>query len=298
MSQSNKPSAATLEAIRHLARLGVRGWVLIGLMLGAIYLANKFLPDSDTPAQAASGDVPSVASTEEPDAVGGPANGSSSSADVGADDFGPDPQAPLPTGNAADSSAPPASNGPKRTYPVVRVTYRTRAGEATVDLDPDAVLTRTDGKGLALAERLSGGETLKTNCADDATVKTAKAIRTADIRPPPRCAPLVVEPYLEGITVMNFDRPVRGATEDGVLDVSATLERIALGKKHSHRNDGSVFRNRERRLPRQPEGYYREYVVPTTGVGGPGPQRLVIGKGGDIWYTPDHYDSFRALVQP
>jgi filamentous hemagglutinin len=32
--------------------------------------------------------------------------------------------------------------------------------------------------------------------------------------------------------------------------------------------------------------------VPTPGVSGPGPQRIVTGKNGEMYYTPDHYDTF------
>jgi filamentous hemagglutinin len=45
-------------------------------------------------------------------------------------------------------------------------------------------------------------------------------------------------------------------------------------------------------LPAKPAGFYKEYVVPTPGVKGPGPQRIVAGSDGKMYYTPDHYDSF------
>ena len=51
---------------------------------------------------------------------------------------------------------------------------------------------------------------------------------------------------------------------------------------------------RTRLLPSRPEGYYREFVHPTPGVRGPGPQRVVQGQGGELFYSPDHYGtSFR-----
>jgi filamentous hemagglutinin len=65
-----------------------------------------------------------------------------------------------------------------------------------------------------------------------------------------------------------------------------------MGVPFPHVNDGSVFMNREGLLPEQPVGYYREYVHPTAGIDGPGRQRLVIGGGGETYYTPDHYKSF------
>ncbi len=82
---------------------------------------------------------------------------------------------------------------------------------------------------------------------------------------------------------------------DGRLDLAPTLERIERGEKHPHRNDGSVFQNRERRLPAKPRGYYHEYVHPTPSTSGPGAQRVVIGDDRDVWYTPDHYETFQEV---
>ncbi len=78
----------------------------------------------------------------------------------------------------------------------------------------------------------------------------------------------------------------------GTIDLQPTLDRIAKGDRNSHRNDGTVFQNRERRLPAKPSGYYKEYVHPTPKLSGPGPQRVIIGTDGDAWYTPDHYKTF------
>jgi len=75
-----------------------------------------------------------------------------------------------------------------------------------------------------------------------------------------------------------------------------TSHRIDDGVPFPHRNDGSVFQNREGLLPAQSPGYYREYVVPTPGVRGPGPQRLILGQGGEIYYTLDHYLTFIDLT--
>lgn len=81
----------------------------------------------------------------------------------------------------------------------------------------------------------------------------------------------------------------------GAVDLGPTLDRIARGEKYPHRNDGSVFGNREGRLPKKPRDWYREYVVPTPGVHGPGPQRIILGRDGEAFYTPDHYRMFIPL---
>lgn len=81
----------------------------------------------------------------------------------------------------------------------------------------------------------------------------------------------------------------------GDIDLTPTLERIDRRERHPHRNDGGIFRNLERRLPMQPPGYYKEYVHPTPETNGPGPQRVVLGQQGEIYYTPDHYQTFQRI---
>jgi ribonuclease T1 len=64
--------------------------------------------------------------------------------------------------------------------------------------------------------------------------------------------------------------------------------------------DGSVFGNRERQLPGQTRGYYREYTVTTPGLNHRGARRIVCGgpprTPDACFYTADHYDSFRKIV--
>lgn len=76
-----------------------------------------------------------------------------------------------------------------------------------------------------------------------------------------------------------------------------TLEAVERGGPFRYERDGSVFYNREQRLPRRPRGYYREYTVPTPGSPDRGARRLVVG--GDppevFYYTDDHYRTFRRV---
>lgn len=83
-------------------------------------------------------------------------------------------------------------------------------------------------------------------------------------------------------------------------EAAPVIQRIQQGGRFPHRQDGSVFGNRERRLPGREHGYYREYTVPTPGLSHRGARRIVTG--GDPprewYYTGDHYDSFRAFQPP
>jgi guanyl-specific ribonuclease Sa len=81
----------------------------------------------------------------------------------------------------------------------------------------------------------------------------------------------------------------------GDVDLSPTLNRIDRGVRLRFSHDGIVFENREKRLPIEARGYYHEFVHPTPGDNGPGGQRVVIGRKGEVYYTPDHYRTFRRV---
>lgn len=81
----------------------------------------------------------------------------------------------------------------------------------------------------------------------------------------------------------------------GWVDLRTTLNRIKNGEIYSHRNDGTVFKNREGLLPKHSEGYYREFVQPTPSIQHAGPQRIITGEKGELFYTPDHYKTFIPL---
>ena len=74
-----------------------------------------------------------------------------------------------------------------------------------------------------------------------------------------------------------------------------TLALVKKGGPFPYARDGTVFGNREALLPRQKRGYYREYTVKTPGERTRGKRRIVAGRGGDYWYTDDHYASFRRI---
>lgn len=101
-----------------------------------------------------------------------------------------------------------------------------------------------------------------------------------------------------------------GSTTDpasglAVVDESAlppearhTLALIRAGGPYPYpRNDDQVFTNRERVLPPEPRGYYREFTVETPGSPDRGARRIVTGAKGEKYYTDDHYQSFRWIKE-
>jgi ribonuclease T1 len=82
-----------------------------------------------------------------------------------------------------------------------------------------------------------------------------------------------------------------------------TTERlIRSGGPFPHAKDGSTFGNRERYLPAQRRGYYREYTVRTPGARDRGARRIVCGGSRPTtpdacFYTDDHYASFKRIAQ-
>lgn len=80
-----------------------------------------------------------------------------------------------------------------------------------------------------------------------------------------------------------------------------TQRLILAGGPFPYRKDGTTFFNRERLLPAQPRGFYREYTVRTPGARDRGARRIVCG--GRVpttpqacYYTADHYASFARIV--
>ncbi len=77
-----------------------------------------------------------------------------------------------------------------------------------------------------------------------------------------------------------------------------TLKLIARGGPYPYRQDDGIFQNRERLLPPQPRGYYREYTVDTPGSRDRGARRIVTGGRPPVeyYYTDDHYRSFGSFT--
>ena len=83
-------------------------------------------------------------------------------------------------------------------------------------------------------------------------------------------------------------------------EAQQTLIQIYQNGPFPHDRDGAIFENREKLLPIEPSGYYREYTVPTPGAKDRGARRIVCGgkKPSDpdrCYYTADRYLSFQFI---
>lgn len=88
---------------------------------------------------------------------------------------------------------------------------------------------------------------------------------------------------------------------------------IHYGNHLPYSQDGAKFKNKEGKLPAKEYGYYREYTLLTGSaphtvkigdkvynvapdLSARGSERLIIGGGEKIYYTPDHYKTFILLT--
>jgi len=138
---------------------------------------------------------------------------------------------------------------------------------------------RIQGKPVSLCGRKTGLAISVTGALWLASAVWAKA-------PPPEAAPVVV-------SVAKAELPKEAQT---------TQRLIRAGGPFPYPKDGIVFGNRERVLPAEPRGYYREYTVKTPGTRDRGARRIVCGgqpptRPAACYYTGDHYRSFARIVE-
>ncbi|MGW1766243.1 ribonuclease domain-containing protein [Streptomyces sp. NPDC002073] len=138
---------------------------------------------------------------------------------------------------------------------------------------------------VAAAAGCAGGTSAP---ATDRTAGTGTATGTA--------APSATRPG--GATIPGWARGMRTVREDELPPQGReTLRLIDRGGPYPYRQDGTVFGNFERVLPRHERGYYHEYTVKTPGVRTRGARRIVTGQGGEFYYTGDHYKTFKAVLR-
>ena len=76
-----------------------------------------------------------------------------------------------------------------------------------------------------------------------------------------------------------------------------TIALIKKGGPFPQQRDGVTFGNREKILPPRERGWYREYTVKTPGARDRGARRIVAGRDGTLYYSDDHYRSFKRILE-
>lgn len=104
---------------------------------------------------------------------------------------------------------------------------------------------------------------------------------------PSSSAPSAPSPSSRSGTVALSDLPPEAAETLDLID--------AGGPFPNPGKDGSTFGNVEGLLPKHPRGYYAEYTVPTPGAATRGARRIIVGDGGELYWTADHYASFQRI---
>ena len=95
--------------------------------------------------------------------------------------------------------------------------------------------------------------------------------------------------------VLAFSGEIR--TAERPPEARQALEQIKAGGPFSFPNDGKTFNSREARLPKRERGYCREVTLPTPDLRERGARRIVAGRGGEFYYTDDHYRTFKRIIE-
>ena len=106
-----------------------------------------------------------------------------------------------------------------------------------------------------------------------------------------------VQTYAD-VFVSNNDREMQVIVVSALpLEGRETLHLIKRGGPFSYARDGVIFSNFEKRLPKRQRGYYREFTVKTPGIRNRGARRIVCGQPVECYYSADHYQTFRRIVE-
>lgn len=146
------------------------------------------------------------------------------------------------------------------------------------------MITRCARLGLAL---FTGLVLLLTGCAGGSA--TDRATGSAPSR-----TPAAAPSRTPGATAVSGLPTVRES--ELPAEARRTLALIRSDGPYPYAKDGAVFSNFEKVLPQRKRGYYHEYTVKTPGERDRGARRIVTGRDGEIYYTDDHYESFREVV--
>ncbi len=161
---------------------------------------------------------------------------------------------------------------------------------ATIEAQANVTPTRTP-RARATATRTPRSRATATNTprVRATPTRTPKARVTPTHTPRARATATPRGQGVSGLPTIRYQDLPRQARE--------TIALIEQGGPFPFERDGITFQNREQLLPRQRSGYYREYTVITPGSRDRGARRIIAGAEGELYYTADHYESFREVIR-
>lgn len=196
-------------------------------------------------------------------------------------------------------------------FTVLALNVNTSAGENRLSVIKISALSGNDSysgfDGSGLSSSLSFKEVLEAAVAELQVSKKAAKVKAVSVESSPAETPAVeIQQVKPGTKISpQFSDPGRTAL---ILKI---ISDIYNGRPLQFPKDGTIFTNIEKVLPINPDPkYYKEYtVLPPAGSpstitigdkeytvpppqGHRGAERLVIGGGQNVYYTPDHYRTF------
>lgn len=87
------------------------------------------------------------------------------------------------------------------------------------------------------------------------------------------------------------------SADDLPVTAVATLALVDAGGPFPNVGDGAPYPDRTGALPSRPPGYYRQYQVAQPGGSDESPWHLVVGGGGEVFWTDDGFASFRRVTR-
>lgn len=143
-----------------------------------------------------------------------------------------------------------------------------------------------------------------TGCSTATVDEAVSPAATATASSTPTASPSSASTPSATPTRPATSQPARGVSglpvvplADLPTEAQQTYELIWDGGPFAYRQDDQVFGNREGLLPRADYGWYREYTVETPGSRDRGARRFVVSDDNVFFYTDDHYDSFREVIE-
>ena len=121
------------------------------------------------------------------------------------------------------------------------------------------------------------------------TRRSPRETPTTTVRPTRRATATPKTQSGSGLATVRYQDLPRQAQD--------TIRLIDKGGPFPFDRDGITFQNREGILPKKPNGYYHEYTVITPGSSDRGARRIIAGDLAELYYTDDHYDSFREVIR-